>query len=80
MDIKAKIEEIVNKVKNDKNFAEKFQKEPVKAVEDVVGVDLPDDQVKGIIDSVKAKINLDGVNDKISGITGKIGGLFGGNK
>ena len=73
MDIKAKIDEVVNKVKNDKGFADKFQKEPVKAVEEVLGVDLPDDQVKGIIDGVKAKVNLGGIADKI-------GGLFGGNK
>lgn len=80
MDIKAKIDEVVNKVKNDKNFAEKFQSEPVKAVEDIIGVDLPDDQVKGIIDGVKAKINLGNVGDKVGDIAGKIGGLFGGNK
>lgn len=73
MDIKAKIDEVVNKVKNDKGFAEKFQKEPIKAVEEVLGVDLPDDTVKNIIDGVKAKINVDGLKDKI-------GGLFGGKK
>ncbi len=71
MDIKAKIDEIVNKVKNDKNFADKFQSEPVKAVEDVVGVDLPDDQIQGVIEGVKAKINLGGIADKIGGIFGK---------
>ena len=73
MDIKAKIDEVVNKVKSDKDFAEKFQKEPIKAVEDVLGVDLPDDAVKNIVDGVKAKINVGGVMDKL-------GGLFGGNK
>lgn len=73
MDIKAKIDEVVNKVKSDKGFAEKFQKEPIKAVEEVLGVDLPDDMVKNIIDGVKAKINVGGVMDKL-------GGLFGGNK
>lgn len=73
MDIKAKIDEIVDKVKNDKNFAEKFKSEPIKAVEDVVGVDLPDDQIKSVVDGVKAKVNLDGIADKI-------GGLFGGKK
>lgn len=31
MDIKAKIDEIVNKVKSDPNFADKFKKEPIKA-------------------------------------------------
>lgn len=73
MDIKAKIDEVVNKVKSDKGFAEKFQKEPIKAVEEVLGVDLPDDAIKNIIDGVKAKINIDDIKDKI-------GGLFGGNK
>ncbi|MBD5130406.1 MAG: hypothetical protein HDT43_10890 [Ruminococcaceae bacterium] len=73
MDIKAKIDEVVNKVKSDKGFAEKFQKEPIKAVEEVLGVDLPDDAIKNIVDGVKAKVNVDG-------IMGKIGGLFGGNK
>ena len=73
MDIKAKIDEVVNKVKNDKGFAKKFQKEPIKAVEEVLGVDLPDDAIKNIIDGVKAKINIEDIK-------GKIGGLFGGNK
>ena len=45
MDIKAKIDEIVKKVKSDDAFAEKFKKDPVKAVEGVLGVDLPDEQI-----------------------------------
>lgn len=73
MDIKAKIDEVVNKVKSDDKFAEKFKSEPIKAVEDVIGVDLPDDQVSKIVDGVKAKVNLSGVADKL-------GGLFGGKK
>ncbi len=72
MDIKVKINEVVDKIKNDKNFAEKFQKEPIKAVEDVLGVDLPDDVIKNVIDGVKAKINVDSIKDKL-------GGLFGNN-
>lgn len=73
MDIKAKIDEVVNKVKSDDKFAEKFKSEPVKAVEDVLGVDLPDDVVKNVVDGVKAKVNLGGIADKL-------GGLFGGKK
>lgn len=73
MDIKAKIEEIVNKVKNDKDFASKFTSDPVKAVEGVIGIDLPDDQINAVIDGVKAKISVDDIK-------GKIGGLFGGLK
>lgn len=73
MDIKAKIDEVVNKVKSDDKFADKFKNEPVKAVEDVIGVDLPDDQVNKIVEGVKAKINVGGIADKL-------GGLFGGKK
>lgn len=73
MDIKAKIDEVVDKVKSDEGFADKFKNEPVKAVEDVIGVDLPDDVINNVIEGVKAKVNLGGIADKL-------GGLFGGNK
>ena len=74
LDIKAKIEELVNKVKNDKDFAAKFKQDPVKAVEGVIGVDLPDDQINKIVDGVKAKIAADGIGGKISGILDKLTG------
>lgn len=72
MDIKAKIEEIVAKVKQDKDFASKFTSDPIKAVESVIGLDLPDDQIKPLIDGVKAKLSL----DKADGILGSVGKLF----
>lgn len=70
MDIKAKIEEIVNKVKNDKNFAAEFSADPVKAVEKVLGVDLPDDQINQLIDGVKAKVAAGGIMDKVGDLLG----------
>ena len=73
MDIKAKIEEIVNKIKSDKSFADEFKTDPVKAVENVIGVDLPDDQINKVIDGIKAKISVDGVKDKVGGLLGKFG-------
>ena len=71
MDIKGKINEIVDKVKNDKDFAKKFKDNPVSAVESVIGVDLPDDKINEIVTAVKAKIKIDD-----SGIVGKVAGLF----
>ena len=68
MDIKNKIEEIVAKVKSDKKFASKFKENPIKAVESVLGIDLPDDQAKSIIDGVKAKLSLDKAGGKLGGI------------
>ncbi|MGN1423150.1 MAG: hypothetical protein ACI4XA_07225 [Oscillospiraceae bacterium] len=73
MDIKAKIDEIVNKVKSDPDIASKFQKEPIKTVEGIIGVDLPDDVINQVVEGVKAKVNLDGLKDKLGGL----GGLFG---
>ena len=66
MDIKAKIDEIVNKVKSDPDIASKFQKDPIKTVEGILGVDLPD--------GVKAKVNV----DELKGKLGALGGIFDG--
>ena len=70
--IKKKINEIVDKIKSDKKFAAKFKKDPIKAVESIIGVDLPDDQIMKIVDGVKAKINIDNASDAIN----KLKGLF----
>lgn len=75
MDIKKMINDIVDKVKNDKDIAAKFAKDPVKTVEGIIGVDLPDDQVKMITDKVQAK--LAGKTDGIAGAVSKVKGLFG---
>ena len=46
MDIKEQIEKMVDKVKNDKEIQKLFTKDPIKAVEKVLGVDLPDDMIE----------------------------------
>ena len=71
MDIKEKIEELVNKIKNDKDFGDDFKKNPVKAVESVLGIDLPDEQIEKVIDGVKSKIKLDDIGDKIGDLFDK---------
>ncbi len=73
MDIKAKIEELVEKISKDKELQAQFKSDPIKAVESLLGVDLPDDVVEKIVDGVKAKIGL----DKLSGAADKLKGLFG---
>ncbi|MCM1528732.1 MAG: hypothetical protein NC093_01895 [Alistipes sp.] len=72
MDIKAKIDELVDKVKNDKDFGKKFKDSPIKAVEGVIGIDLPDDQIEKVVDGVKAKVKLDDIGDKVGGLLGKL--------
>ena len=71
MDFKAKVEEIVAKLKGDSSLMSMFNSDPVKTVEKLIGKDLPDEQVKGIVDAVKAKL---GSGSSIKNI---LGGLFG---
>lgn len=78
MDIKAIIEQIIDKIKNDKDFGSSFKSDPVKAVEKTVGVDLPDDQINAIIEGVKSKINLDEIGEKLGGLSGLLNKLKGG--
>lgn len=70
MDIKAKIEEIVKKLTSDNNLMAKFEKNPVSVIEDLIGVDLPDDQVNQLVDGIKAKIKLDKVGNALGGLSG----------
>ena len=73
MDIKAKIEQIVKKLLSDKKLMEKFERNPASVIEELVGVDLPDQQVNQLVEGIKAKIKLDQVGDVLGGI----GKLFG---
>lgn len=73
MDIMAKIEEIVGKLTSDPSIMSNFQKNPTKAIEDLVGVDLPDEQINQIVQGVTAKVGL----DQASGILGALGGMLG---
>lgn len=66
MDIKEKINEVVEKVTSNKDMKEKFEKDPIKAIEEVLGVDLPDDAVEKIVDGVKAKVAVDSISDVAS--------------
>ena len=70
MDIKAKIEELEKKIKSDPKLLENFKSDPIKTIEGIIGVDLPDEKIKEIAEALKAKIN-------IGDIAGKLGGLFG---
>lgn len=72
MDIKEKISKIVEELTKNDDLKKQFEKEPVKVIEKVLGMDLPDDVVEKVIDGVKAKIAVDGA----SKVTGVIKNLF----
>ena len=73
MDIKEKITAIVEKIQKNPALLKKFNTEPVKVVEELVGIDLPDELIEKVVDGVKAKITMDKVGDAL----GALSGLFG---
>ncbi len=77
MDIQKIINDVLAKLKSNKNLKEDFMNNPTKVLESLVGVDLPDDKIDPIIDGIKAKLNLDDLADKAEDVLGALGGLFG---
>ena len=73
MDIKAKVEELVDEIRKNPKMLKEFKENPVPVIEKLVGMDLPDDQIMKLADLVKAKIDLEKAGDLLKGL----GGLFG---
>lgn len=55
MDIKEKLGDLTDKVK-DKDFQNELKKDPVKAVEGLTGIDIPEDKVDKVVDAAKDKL------------------------
>lgn len=78
MDIQKIITDVVAKLKADPSLLKNFAADPVKTLESLTGIDLPDDQINAVIDGIKGKIDLGGVDLKeATGLIDKIKGIFG---
>ncbi len=73
MDIKAKIDDLVKKIKNDPNFMKSFQENPEKAIESATGIDIPDGMLDQVISGVKAKLTADKVGGAVDSIKKMMG-------
>ncbi len=71
LNIKDKVTELVDKIKNDKEIGDKFKNDPVSTVEGLIGVDIPNDKVEQIVDGIKAKLAVSSIGDKLGGLFGK---------
>jgi uncharacterized protein YpuA (DUF1002 family) len=74
-ELKEKIEEIVKKLTENKDLLEDFKKNPIKVVEKLIGIDLPDEKLEAIVNGVKAKLDFDKLDDALDG---KLGDALGG--
>ncbi len=68
IDVKAKIEELADKLQKDPNLLKSFQADPVKTLEKLTGVDLPDEQLKPLVAGVKAKLAASDLGGKLDGL------------
>lgn len=74
MDIEKIISDVLAKLKVDDGLKAAFLKDPIATLEKTLGVDLPDEQIKQVIDGIKNKLGGDavgGILDKMKGIFGK---------
>ena len=71
-DIKEKIEELAEKIRKDSALQAQVKEGPVKAVEKLLGVDLPDDVIDKVVKGVQAKVSV----DKVSGAVDALKKLF----
>ena len=74
--LKEKIDPIVEKIKTDKEIAAKFQKDPISTVEELLGIDLPNDQLEALVEAVNTKLNLDNLAGGLGNLAGGLGKLF----
>ena len=72
MDIKEKIEELWEKITADDGILEQFKEDPVKTVEELLGIDLPDEKIKEIAAAIKAKINMEKIDDALDSLKEKV--------
>ena len=55
-DVKEKVEELVKKLQSDPSLLKNFEQDPIKTIEKLVGVDLPDEKLQPLVSGIKAKL------------------------
>ena len=68
MDIKEKINDIAETIKKDPKLLKQFKDQPVKVVEKLLGIDLPDDKLQPIVAGIKAKLADIDLGDMLGGL------------
>ena len=73
MDIEKIISDVLAKLKVDDSLKASFLKDPIATLEKTLGVDLPDEQIKKVVDGIKERLG----GDAVGGILNKVKGIFG---
>lgn len=73
VDIKEQVEKLLGTITKDSALKDRFLKDPVATVKELVGDKVPTDAIENIVAGVKAKLTGDQLKDAVSGL----GKLFG---
>ena len=77
MDIQKIVSEALEQLSSNKDLRKSFDVDPVKDLEKILKVDLPDDQINTVIKAIQAKLEIDDVADVAGKVLGGLSGLFG---
>lgn len=69
--MKEQIEKILESLTKDAGLIEKFKKEPVNTVKDLLDDVLTDEMIEKIVEAVKAKLTAEQISDAV-GVFGKL--------
>ena len=67
-DVKEKVEELVMKLQSDPSLLKNFEQDPIKTIEKLVGVDLPDEKLQPLVNGIKAKLAASDLGSKLDGL------------
>ena len=76
MDIQKIIAEALEQLSNNKDLRKSFDIDPVKVLEKILKVDLPDDQINAVIKAIQAKLEIEDVADVAGKVLGGLGNLL----
>ena len=79
MDIQKIIGDLVSKLTGNNDLIEKFTKDPLSIVKNLLGIDLDPSQLAEVVKGVTGKLGLPGdIGKETTGILDRIKGFFGG--
>ena len=78
MDIQKIISDVIARLTSNPDLIKSFLSDPVQLLEKTFGIDLPDEQIKQVIEGVKSQIDLSKFDLKdAAGLFGKLKGILG---
>lgn len=72
MEVLDKVDDVVRELKNNDEKRAQFKEEPVKTLEEMTGLDLPDEKVKKVVDLIEAKIDDADIDEKLAALGDKL--------